>query len=318
MARIRWGLIFLFIILLLSLDGQPSYAQSERALYFPETGHWVTGEFLSAYENSDDPALLLGLPITDEFTNPKTGQKRQYFQKALLVLNPNTPTGPRIQPVLLGKLLYEPGKAPAYSSSASACREFPDTGYQYRVCYAFLDFFEAHGGVAQFGYPISNFEIKDGWLVQYFQKARFEWHPELEAGQHILLGNLGVEYFRKAGEDPKWLAPNVNDNLPVSILSLNVRTFVGKAVMPFQGEQALYVIVQDQNLQPVPDAEVSFSVLLPSGDTIQDVMPPTNVNGVANADFRINTHSIGVAEITVLVSYDGLQENSRASFRIWW
>lgn len=318
MTRIRWGLIFLFIILLLSLDGQSSHAQSERALFFPETGHWVTGEFLSAYENSDDPALLLGFPITDDFTDPKTGQKRQYFQKALLVLNPNAPTEARIQQVLLGQLLYEPGKAPTYNPSASACRDFPDTGYQYRVCYAFLDFFEAHGGVAQFGYPISNFEIHDGWLVQYFQKARFEWHPELQAGQHILLGNLGVEYFRKAGEDPQRLTPNVNNNLPISILSLNVRPSVGQAVMPFRGEQTLYVIVQDQNLQPVPNAEVSFTVLLPSGETIQDFMQPTNANGVTDKKFKVNTHSIGVAEITVLVNYDDLQEHSRTAFRIWW
>lgn len=318
MSRTRWGLILLAIGLLLPLNGQPTHAQSERALYFPETGHWVSGEFLSAYESLDKPSLILGSPITDDFPDPVTGQRRQYFQKALLVLDSDASGGPRIEQVLLGQLLYEPGLAPTSNPNVSACRDFPDTGYQYRVCYAFLDFFEAHGGVAQFGYPVSNFEIQGGRLVQYFQKARFEWHPELQANQHILLGDLGVEYFWKAGEDPTRLSPNVDNNLPKSILSLNVRTYVEQAVMPFRGEQTLYVIVQDQYLQPVANAEVSYSTVLPSGESFQNRMPLTDENGVTRIDIDVDAHSVGVAEITVLVDFSDLQEKGRTSFRIWW
>ncbi|HZD57658.1 MAG TPA: Ig-like domain-containing protein [Anaerolineales bacterium] len=318
MSRMRWGLVLLVISLLLPLDGQPTHAQSERALYFPETGHWVSGEFLSAYESLDEPSLILGSPITDDFPDPVTGQRRQYFQKALLVLDSDGRGEPRVQQVLLGQLLYKPGLAPASSPNVSACRDFPDTGYRYRVCYAFLDFFESHGGLAQFGYPISNFEIHSGRLVQYFQKARFEWHPELRADQHILLGDLGIEYFRKAGEDPIRLSPNVDNNLPRSILSLDVRTFVEQAVTPFRGEQTLYVIVQDQTLQPIANAEVSYSVVLPSGESLQDPMPPTDENGVSSIKFVVDAHSIGVAEITILVNYSDLQRKGQTSFRIWW
>jgi polysaccharide biosynthesis protein PslG len=48
----------------------------------------------------------------------------------------------------------------------------------------------------QFGYPISEEiaeTLEDGksYTVQYFERARFEWHPENRPPYDILLGQFG-------------------------------------------------------------------------------------------------------------------------------
>jgi hypothetical protein len=55
---------------------------------------------------------------------------------------------------------------------------FPETGYS--LGGKFLSYWQEHGGLAQFGYPISA-EVREdgkGLTVQYFERARFELHPE--------------------------------------------------------------------------------------------------------------------------------------------
>ncbi|HEY8601374.1 MAG TPA: hypothetical protein VIL85_23305, partial [Thermomicrobiales bacterium] len=65
----------------------------------------------------------------------------------------------------------------------------------------FLAYWRAHGGLAQQGLPLSDeFEeinAIDGkrYRVQYFERARFEYHPEHAGTPHeILLGQLGREW----------------------------------------------------------------------------------------------------------------------------
>src|SRR6185503_10359596 len=42
----------------------------------------------------------------------------------------------------------------------------------------FLTFWREHGGVLIFGYPLSEEIVDDGRIVQYFERARFEYHSE--------------------------------------------------------------------------------------------------------------------------------------------
>ncbi len=42
----------------------------------------------------------------------------------------------------------------------------------------FLTWWLEHGGVMIFGYPISDEMVENGRVVQYFERARFEYHPE--------------------------------------------------------------------------------------------------------------------------------------------
>src|SRR5205807_1418890 len=73
----------------------------------------------------------------------------------------------------------------------------------------FLDYWRAHGGLPPFGYPISEelAEVSptDGktYTVQYFERARFEYHPEYAGTPHeVLLGLLGVSVLRDKGWIP--------------------------------------------------------------------------------------------------------------------
>ncbi|MBN1284713.1 MAG: hypothetical protein JXB47_04880 [Anaerolineae bacterium] len=69
-------------------------------------------------------------------------------------------------------------------------RYFDESGHSVRG--VFLEFFEANGGVAIFGYSITEaFERPDGRLVQYFQRARFEWDMD-SAAEYVQLGALGL------------------------------------------------------------------------------------------------------------------------------
>lgn len=72
---------------------------------------------------------------------------------------------------------------------------YPITGYS--VGGGFLDFFQKWGGVPVFGYPRSQEVREGGKTVQYFQKARFEFYPELAGTPYqVQLGLLAMELTR--------------------------------------------------------------------------------------------------------------------------
>lgn len=298
------------------LGWQPSFAQTSGSRYFPETGHSVTADFLTAYENATDPLLLYGYPITEAYQDQTTGLIIQYFQRARFELHPEAVSELRVQLTPLGRFQYTPGPVVPVPSNFPVCRLFQETGFQ--VCFAFLDFFNANGGVAQFGYPISNFESHDERIVQYFQRARFEWHPEYPSGQRVTLTDLGSRYFDVHGENPARLLPIKDSNTLDSILSLKVHAYSSSAVTSLKGSQTLFVIVQDQNLRPVPGAQVVFSVSLPGGKLERYVSPLTDEHGISQFNFRFDSASLGSANIKVEATYAGLHTDTVTSFRIWW
>jgi hypothetical protein len=63
---------------------------------------------------------------------------------------------------------------------------FPETGHT--LGYSFRQFYDSQGGVAIFGLPLTEVFIEDGLPVQYFERARFEWHATV--GQ-VQAGHLG-------------------------------------------------------------------------------------------------------------------------------
>ena len=175
-------------------------------------------------------------------------------------------------------------------------------------------------GSASLEFQFQDFEIHNGWIVQYFQKARFEWHPENPLGQWVTVSNLGVRYFYESGEDPKRLSPvRDGDNTPFSpVLRLRPKAFVSSAVLPAGETQTIYVIVQDQNLRPVPGAEVEFKVTLPDGSMREYRTSNTNQSGVSTLDFSVDLDIIGIANINVSVTYNSLRGQTLTSFQIWW
>ncbi len=83
------------------------------------------------------------------------------------------------------------------AQESSSCEYFAETGHN--VCGSFLEFFNSHGGLGIFGYPLTE-EIQDnGLLAQYFQRARIEYHPNNPPRYQVQLGLLG-DYFAPADQ----------------------------------------------------------------------------------------------------------------------
>jgi hypothetical protein len=83
---------------------------------------------------------------------------------------------------------------------------FEETGHWVKG--EFLTYFHKYGGLAVFGYPITEEFVDQGLSVQYFQKARMEWHPENPIPYKIQLGLLG--------EELKYRQPSVSEPTPRS------------------------------------------------------------------------------------------------------
>ncbi|HEX6607168.1 MAG TPA: hypothetical protein VF276_09670, partial [Chloroflexia bacterium] len=101
-------------------------------------------------------------------------------------------------------LLAVAGFAMERAAAQNDSRYFPPTGHT--VSGRFLAYWDQHGGLAQQGYPLSEpmQEVSDTngqpYMVQYFERAVFEWHPENAAPYDVLLSLVGTfEYQKRYG-----------------------------------------------------------------------------------------------------------------------
>jgi hypothetical protein len=177
-------------------------------IYFPETGHTLQGKFL-AYWQAHGALSQFGYPLTEEFFEPDGPNNAllqvQYFERNRFELHPeNQPPND----VLLGTLGLEfhPQDPPA--ARVPSASYFPQTGHNLSA--VFLQYWQAHGGLAVNGYPISEPQAEQSangkqYLTQWFERSRFELHPE-NAGTpyEVLLGQLGRQLSEKRGYPYGW------------------------------------------------------------------------------------------------------------------
>lgn len=305
----------LFLAGLVVIPGSVT-AQSSSSVYVPETGHWIWGEFLTMYNSVDDPLLYFGYPITDDFIDPVTNEHVQYFQNARFDLK-DTTSGVKVSLAPLGRLLHEEGAELAnIAEDGPTCRRF-DTGFP--VCYAFLQFYDAKDGANHFGDPVSALEVVDGRYVQYFEYARMEWWPEKESGQRVALTDLGQFYFDKMIGNPELLKSSGSSNIAGQLLNPSVRVFADNALIGVGEQQTINIIVQDQTLSPVPDAQVGVTISLSDGTSEFYRLAETNEYGVSKISFIVpNLEVRSVVEIKAEVSIRGETATGSGWFRIWW
>ncbi|MFV9503101.1 MAG: VanW family protein [Oscillochloridaceae bacterium umkhey_bin13] len=80
---------------------------------------------------------------------------------------------------------------PQSATQAAGAVYFPETGHN--VGLPLKQFFDAHGGVATFGPPLTELIVgADGLQVQYFERVRFEYRPAAPAGQRITVTRAGA------------------------------------------------------------------------------------------------------------------------------
>ena len=172
-------------------------SNNPNALYFAQTGHNVQGIFRTFFEANGGIAIF-GYPRTEEMREGNLTV--QYFQRARFEHHPQfTNTIYEVQLALLGNEIRR-GEPPAQTVPPLPTTEFqeyfPQTGHS--VHYAFLKYFRENGGIYIFGYPITQEVIENGKVVQYFQRARFEYHPQHAGTRYeVQLGLLGDFILRQ-------------------------------------------------------------------------------------------------------------------------
>jgi hypothetical protein len=320
-------LIVMVASLLGNLSATPPQTPGQNCTYFAETGHYVCDEFLGFYETRGGVEIF-GYPLTEAFYDPTRGLQVQYFQRARMEWHPYNPDPYK---VLLGLLVDELGyqyplarsdQIPAFNSTLH--HYFPETDHI--VSYAFLKYFHEKGELDIFGYPRSEFLYEDGYIVQYFQRARMEWHPEAVSGPQMRLTNIGeiyIERFGIPGDYDKPLPPPIPDNPSTpspesTVTQLDVSASVRYVITGQRGTQTVFVYVNDQRQEPVEGAAVGMVVHYQSGD--QTCEPdPTNASGFARCSFDIRSSPPGrKVVIDVTATYGEFTGTTQTFFMPWW
>ena len=178
---------------------------------FPETGFSVRGRLLAYWRGQGldlgDPAIsereslaLFGYPISKEFVQTLEDGKTyrvQYFERARMEHHPEHAGTPYA--ILLGQfgrriLAAVPDAPTAPVAPQPGMTHFAATGHN--VGPRFHAYWRANGGLEPFGYPLTepfDQRLEDGksYTVQYFERVRFELHPENPAPYQVELGQFG-------------------------------------------------------------------------------------------------------------------------------
>ena len=168
--------------------------------YFPQTGYVVGYAFLTFF-NANGGVPIFGYPLTNEVIDAASNLSVQYFERSRFEYHPeNAASGNIVQLTNVGRIITAGRTEPAFAPQP-VIPGGPDRAYfvqsQHSLGGLFKKFYDANGGVAVFGYPISEETVEpnptDGvaYTVQYFERARFEYHPEAGDANAILLGQLG-------------------------------------------------------------------------------------------------------------------------------
>jgi hypothetical protein len=205
----------------LPLTGTPAPGWAEP-LWFPQTGHWVAGVFKDRWL-AEGGLARFGLPLTEAFTDDDAHDRLliQVFERGVMQFNNAAKLAPGYAALTPAEQLDWVAPLQLVGSLVTAGRTFPtvapfastnDAWYFAATGHSlggdFLAYWLTNGGLAGFGYPISEpFQEQgaDGIVrtVQYFERARFESHPEATGTPYaIQLGQLGREVMHLRGWGP--------------------------------------------------------------------------------------------------------------------
>jgi len=218
MIKVRHTFLLIMLVLgLVALLGAlaPASTQAQTAeRCFEETGHCISGRIREFWEQNGGLPVF-GLPIGPQQEETIEGQpiQVQWFERNRLELHPENE---RPYDVLLGRLgvdrLEQQGRSWFEFPKGAAqdgCLFFEESGHT--ICEPFLSVWQANGleldgapgktqqeSLALFGLLVSEPQtetLSDGneYTVQWFERARFELHPENAPPFNVLLGLLGSE-----------------------------------------------------------------------------------------------------------------------------
>ncbi|HST06001.1 MAG TPA: hypothetical protein VLQ48_14880 [Chloroflexia bacterium] len=176
-------------------------ARAQNLFYFSQTHQAIAPEF-TEYWIEKGGVEQFGYPISQPAKIK--GVLSQFFQRAVFEYHPElADSGNTVLLRLIGRELAQ-GRVFAPITAIKAplgSIYFPQTGHS--LGSAFLTFWTSTGGLAVYGYPISEPEIEkapDGhsYTVQYFERNRLELHPEAAGTPYeVQLGLLGAALLKQ-------------------------------------------------------------------------------------------------------------------------
>ena len=184
----------------------PAQLPGSGSQTFPQTGKTTAGIFLD-YWNQHGGLAQQGYPISDVIGEISDLDGKpytvQYFERAVFEYHPENQ--PHITCCCLSwapssTSRNTPAGRPTSKPDKTDGQSFSQTGHW--VGGKFLEYWQSHGGLAQQGYPISDefTEVSDlngqPYLVQYFERAVFEYHPENQPPNDVLLSQLGTFQYK--------------------------------------------------------------------------------------------------------------------------
>lgn len=187
-------------------------ARAAACVSFQETGQTLCDRFLN-YWNAHGGLAINGYPLTAARMETLEDGKQyqvQWFEQVRMEYHPEV-ADPQYQ-VLLGQFGRRIHPADPAVTAKPGQRFFPETGHN--LGGDFLTYWTAQGGLAQFGYPLSEEmqETLDGktYTVQYTERARFERHPENQPPYTVLLGQFGRLLLNQSAPPSSALPPLKN------------------------------------------------------------------------------------------------------------
>jgi hypothetical protein len=198
------------VSLLLIVPSAPAHADQRC---FPETGYCIDGKIREFWEKNGGLAVF-GFPIGEIEYIISEGQEitMQRFERNRIELHPWNSAPYDVQLGRLGVTRLERQGRDWFtfgkSDAQPGCRYFAETGHN--VCGDILKAWRKNGlqldrsaavseaeSLALFGLPLSDLMVEKingkEYQVQWFERARFELHPENSAPYNVLLGLLGNE-----------------------------------------------------------------------------------------------------------------------------
>lgn len=220
MRRItHWGRIIFASLLLLTMVvavTPAKQAEASHARWCPQqTGFCSENAFLDFWRAVDEAtggyALdIIGFPITPALRAPN-GLIVQFYERAIFEWHPQNRLEYQVLLTRLGAfaiendtrlgLKQEAAAGPKPCENANTCYIFNATNHTLRG--TFLQYWTENGGLPVFGMAMTEqFQLRytDGnvYTVQYFERNRFEAHPENSNRRYqVLLGRLGFEELQR-------------------------------------------------------------------------------------------------------------------------
>ncbi|MBX6341072.1 MAG: L,D-transpeptidase, partial [Thermomicrobiaceae bacterium] len=207
---------------------------------------------------------------TEQFT--ENGLTVQYFERARFEYHPENPDNFKVLLGLVGREVtrgrtdraFTPFRLSSYQNNSDHWY-FPQTGHF--LSYGFKSYWLKYGGLAIFGYPISEEFKENGLTVQYFERARFEWHPEHRGTRYeVQLGLLGTQIATARGVNRAPVARHAGapvwpDGMRLPAKWIEVDLSLPQKLTAWEGDRPVFSTLVSAGTDEHPTPTGTFSVL---------------------------------------------------------